>query len=108
MCGITGTQLHAVLTHVLLISFISLLALVHNIDMSPACLWSLAVCICVTCRVSSHWSQKPKVPPTFDSRTIGTLNMIAEEHWKRWREAEIDEETAPAEEFVHGDAQETH
>ena len=62
--------------------------------------------VCVTCRVSSHWTQKLKRPPTFDSRTTGALNAIAEEHWKRWQEAEADRETAAAEHSTHEDAQE--
>ena len=55
---------------------------------------------CMICRVSSHWTQKPERPQTFGSRTAGALNAIAQEHWKRWLEAEVDKEADAARQLI--------
>lgn len=84
---------------------------------TPRCVHTCAcmcVCLCahavlfspvVWHRVSSHWTQKPERPPKFESRTIGALNAIAEEHWKRWQEAEVDRETDASEQLAPEDSQ---
>ena len=43
-------------------------------------------------RVETHFESKWKRPDNFTSRTIGALNKIAEEHWKRQMQQEQKEE----------------
>lgn len=44
------------------------------------------------CRVVTHFDSKIEYPDDFTSRTMGALNKIAEEHWKRQMKHEKKEE----------------
>lgn len=46
----------------------------------------------INCRVVTYFESKRVSPVDFTSRTMGALNKIAEEHWKRQMKQEEKEE----------------
>lgn len=45
-----------------------------------------------SCRVDTHLDNKSSVLPDYITRTTGALNKIAEEHWRRQMQQELEEE----------------